>query len=207
MGYCSNKWISDYTYLGVLNQRGPAPAAQQGMVREPSLIVWGSIRDGEVVLEPAFEATTEALLPPSAGPNLLQGFAVDGRESFRLSFSGTPVADAPSGEEQFAFAVPLRMIQGSLARLQLDGRGQRTIQLTAGAPAGAAGSNLSRDRSGTATTIRWNATDYPLAVIRDGATGQILSLAKGGSASIENAAGPLDITLSDRVRSRTERLP
>ena len=74
MGYCGSNWISDYTYAGVMARRGPAAAIQIGAVREPSLIVWGRIRDGEVILEPAFEAVTEARMPATAGPNLLTGF-------------------------------------------------------------------------------------------------------------------------------------
>ncbi len=207
MGYCNNTWISDYTYLGVMNQRGPASSVQQGSVREPSLIIWGRIRDGEIALEPAFEAVTEALLPTAAGPNLLQGFDANGGEAIRLAFGGTWVADAPQSEEHFAFAVPLRMIRGSIARLQLESRGRRATVTTTGAGAAGRRSDLLRQRSGTASTIRWNAADYPLAVVRDAATGQILSLARGGSVTIDDATGPLDVTLSDRARSRNERLP
>lgn len=206
MGYCGNKWISDYTYLGVMNQRGPAAVIQMGRIREPSLIVWGRIRDGEVILEPAFEATTEAMLPIGSGPNVVQGFDANGGEVFRIAFSGTPVADAPGNEEQFAFAVPLRMVRGSLSRLQLESRGQRALVATTGARAAGRTANLRAERSGTARTVRWNAADYPLAVVRDAATGQILSLARGGSVTIANATGPLDVTLSDRARSRTERI-
>jgi hypothetical protein len=175
-------------------------------VREPSLIVWGRIRDGEVVLEPAFESTTEALLPMHAGPNLIRGFAADGGEAFRLAFSGTPVADAPHAEEHFAFAIPLRMVRGSLTRIQLEGRGQRATVTTTGAGDAGRRSELRLQRAGTASTIRWNATDFPLAVVRDASTGQILSLARGGSVTLDSAAGPLDVTLSDRARSRTEHL-
>jgi hypothetical protein len=206
MGYCNNTWISDYNYLGVMNQRGPAAVVQMGRVREPSLIVWGRIRDGEVVLEPAFEATTEALLPVSAGPNLIRGFDANGGEAFRLAFSGTPVADAPHAEEHFAFAIPLRMVRGSLTRLQLESRGQRAIVATTGAGSAGRSSSLRLERSGTASTIRWNAAEYPLAVVRDASTGQILSLAHGGSVTLDDATGPLDVTLSDRANSRIEHL-
>ena len=206
MGYCNSTWISDYTYIGVMNQRGPAPAIQVGAVREPSLIVWGRIRDGEIVLEPAFEATTEARMPLTAGPNLLQGFDAAGSEAFRLAFSATPVADAPNNEAHFAYAVPLRLIRGSLARLQLDSRGQRAELSTTGARAAGRVSSLRVERSGNTTTVRWNATDYPLAVVRDAATGRILALAPGGSVTLDDASGTLDVTLSDRTRSRTEQI-
>jgi hypothetical protein len=206
MGYCGNNWISDYTYLGVMNNRGLAPPVQVGAVREPSLIVWGRIRNGELILEPAFEATTEARLPVAAGPNLLVGLDAAGSEAFRLAFTGTPVADAPDGEEQFAFAVPLRMIRGSPARMRLESRGQRTELVTTGARSAGHPTDLRIARSGTRSTVHWNAAEYPLAVIRD-ASGRILSLAGGGSVTLDDAAGALDVTLSDRIRSKTERLP
>jgi hypothetical protein len=160
-----------------------------------------------VILEPAFEAITEALLPVAGGPNVLQGFDANGGEAFRVAFNGTPVADAPHPEEHFAFAVPLRMIRGSLVRLRLESRGQRVEMATTGAEAASRSSDLQLQRTGGSATIRWNAAEYPLAVIRDVTTGQILSLAHGGSVTLDNAAGPLDVTLSDRARSRTERLP
>jgi hypothetical protein len=159
-----------------------------------------------VVLEPAFESTTEALLPMNAGPNLVRGFDAGGGEAFRLAFSGTPVADAPHAEEHFAFAIPLRMVRGALTRIQLEGRGQRAVVATTGAGAAGRGASLRLERAGTASTVRWNAAEYPLAVVRDAATGQILSLAQGGSVTLDNTAGPLDVTLSDRARSRTEHL-
>jgi hypothetical protein len=207
MGYCSNAWISDYNYVGVLNQRGAAAGVQVGAVREPSLIVWGTIQDGALVLQPAFEATTEARLPVTSGPNLLRGFDASGRESFRLAFRGTMVADAPEHAEQFAFAVPLRMIHGSLARLRLEGRGMSAAMTTTGADAAGRPSGLRRERSGSATTVRWNAHDYPLAVIRDAVTGRILSLAPGGSVTVPETSGLLEVNLSDLVHTRTQRLP
>ncbi len=207
MGYCGSNWISDYTYMGVLNGRGFSPPVQVGTVREPSLIVWGRIRNGGLILEPAFEATTEARLPLTAGPNVLQGFDAAGGEAFRLAFSGTPVADAPSAEGQFAFAVPLRMIRGSLARMRLESRGERVELASTGARAAGRRGDLRVERRAGLATVRWNAAAYPLAVFRDAATGRILSLAAGGSATLDDATGTLDVTLSDRTQSRTERLP
>jgi len=206
MGYCSNVWISDYTYAAVLSARGAAPGiVQVGAAREPSLILWGRIHDGALVLEPAFEATTEARLPLAAGPNLLQGLDAQGQEAFRLAFSGTRVADAPGNEEQFAFAVPLRMIRGTLANLRLQARGQQAELRGTGALAAGAPQGLALDRRGPQTTVRWNSAAFPLAVVRDGATGRILSLAHDGQVTVD-ATGALDVTLSDRIGSRTTHL-
>ena len=50
-------------------------------------------------------------------------------------------------------------------------------------------------------TITWNAARYPLVVVRDAKTGEILSFARGGSATVETAASDLELTLSDGVAS------
>ena len=176
-------------------------------MREPSLIVWGRIRNGELILEPAFEATTEARLPVAAGPNLLAGLRRRRRRGRSAWPSAAPRWPTPrDAEEQFAFAVPLRMVRGSLARIRLESRGQRAELATTGARAAARPTDLRLSRAGGTATVRWNAAEYPLAVIRD-ASGRILSLARGGSVTLDDAAGTLDVTLSDRTRSQTERLP
>ena len=56
-------------------------------------------------------------------------------------------------------------------------------------------------RAANGTSITWNAQRYPLAVVRDPKTGEILSLARGGAATIETSASDLELTLSDGVRS------
>jgi hypothetical protein len=159
-----------------------------------------------VVLEPAFEAVTESRLPQSAGPNLVQGLDAAGGEAFRLAFAGTPVADAPYHEEHFAYAVPLRLIHGSITRLRLQGRGRQITATPTGAGVARRATDLRLERSAGGATVRWNAVDYPLAVIRDAATGEIRSLATGGSVTLLDVPGALDVTVSDRVGGPTERL-
>ena len=56
-------------------------------------------------------------------------------------------------------------------------------------------------RVGSGAAITWNAERYPLVVVRDAKTGEILSLARGGSATVETAASDLELTLSDGVAS------
>jgi hypothetical protein len=109
MGYCSNEWISDYTYAGVLNYRSAHPdvMASFAQAMQPCLLVWGRIVDGQPVLEPAFQVTTRPSLPSRGGPYSVEGRAADGTRLFHLSFTAEQVADDPRGGEHFAFAVPL----------------------------------------------------------------------------------------------------
>lgn len=62
-------------------------------------------------------------------------------------------------------------------------------------------------RTGTGMVqLQWNAAAYPMALVRDAATGEILSFARRGDATIAVAGRDLDVTYSDGVRSRQERV-
>jgi hypothetical protein len=126
MGYCSNDWISDYTYLGVLNYRAqhPLSASQVGRAVQPALLVWGRIERDRVILEPAFRVFTRPSLPPTSGPYRIEARARDGSSLIRLDFAPAEVADAPDGSRSFAFAVPLSSDRADrLATLMLAARG------------------------------------------------------------------------------------
>jgi Peptidase M66 len=211
MGYCSNPWISDYTYVGVLNYRTAHPdvlAANLGNVRQPALLLWGRVHNGQVILEPAYEIEAPPRLPSQPGRNLLEGFATSGERLFSLSFDGEQIADAVDPNEQtFAFAVPLATLRGgSLTRLRLTALGQQVELQSAGAPgdpviASAAGAPTAT-RSGTsALRVRWSEPTVRGVLIRDARTGQILSFAHGGDVTLRSSSAALEIVASDGVRS------
>jgi hypothetical protein len=50
-------------------------------------------------------------------------------------------------------------------------------------------------------SLAWNAARYPLVVVRNAHTGEILSFARNGVASIETPSRDLELTLSDGVAS------
>jgi hypothetical protein len=205
MGYCNNTWISDYHYLKVLNYRQGNPAAVIMNARpEPGLLVWGRIDDGAVTLEPAFEVTAPTRLPAGRGAYALEALDAAGRTVFAASFDGDPVADLAGDVRHFAFVVPRSRLGGGAARLQVrggfavaarEGRGPRT----AGAVADAA------REAGDRVRLRWDAEAYPMALVRDAASGEILSFARGGDVALVSGAAALDVTLSDGVRSRREQ--
>ena len=128
MGYCSNEWISDYTYTGVLNFRAAETrrlAADFAQAMQPCLLVWGRIVNGQPVLEPAFQIVTRPSLPRRGGAYRLEGTAADGSQLFGVSFTPVPVADDPHGDAHFAFAVPLqadRAARLDRVRLAMPGR-------------------------------------------------------------------------------------
>ncbi len=211
MGYCSNEWISDYTYTGVLNYRSAHPdvvtAFAQAM--QPCLLVWGRIVDGQPVLEPAFQVVTRPSLPTRAGPYSLEGRATDGSRLFGFSFIPEQVADDPRGGEHFAFAVPLaadRAARLHALRLAVPGRPIVSLRAAAGAVSGAAiGVQTTRVGSGR-VGLRWDAAAHPMVMVRDPVTGQVLSFARGGRSEVATDRDELELQLSDGVAARSLRV-
>jgi hypothetical protein len=210
MSYCSPDWISDYTYTGVLAFRGTSPdvvpSGSAGGAR-PGLLVWGRIRaNGQLVLEPAFRVTAPPLLPP-AGERRYQisGLNDAGGRVFSLAFDGQEVADLPGGPERhFAFVVPLADADFSAIRsLQLKAEGKTALRGAVGATQPLAPSRpLAARRAGPdRVEVSWDPS-YPMALVRDAVTGQVLSFARGGRSQVHMAGPAVTVELSDGVRSR-----
>ncbi len=205
MSYCNPDWVSDYTYLAVLNARGTAPAVEQAVTAPGrGLLVWGRIVAGNVILEPAFVVQAAPRLPRRAGPHRVEGFDAAGQPVFRLAFEGDLVTDLPRGEERhFAFVVPLSAAdEGRLAGLRLVGHGLTAVRvpdagLVSGAPARAV---VRTGRTGNRVGIAWNGA-YPMALVRDAQSGDVLSFARGGQARLAGVRGAVTVELSDGVRS------
>jgi hypothetical protein len=49
--------------------------------------------------------------------------------------------------------------------------------------------------------VRWNATQYPMVMVRDAGTGDILSFARGGSARLWSRGSNFVLQFSDGVKS------
>ena len=216
MGYCDPKWISAYTYSGILNYLSTvSPLVQASASRaavQPCLLVWGHIRNGEPVLEPAFQVNTRPSLPAQAGPYSLEGRASDGSPVFSLSFAPSEIADAPGSQQNFVFAVPLPAARASrLTSLHLHGNGRPAILAATTAVTGAQAATQSEAvelrRSGAGNvSLRWDARAHPMIMVRDAQTGEVLSLARGGDAEFSTHKGQVDLVMSDGVKSRVKRV-
>lgn len=207
MSYCSPQWVSDYSYTGVLNFRGSAPSVEVAGRAGPGLLLWGRIQNGNVILEPAFIVNAPSRLPARTGPEQLEGLDESGARLFSLSFDGQEVADLPSGEErQFAFVVPLASAdQARLASLRLTGRGLTAFQVPVGGARAAAATPLNTEpptarRVDGQLEIRWGRA-WPMALIRDAETGQILSFARGGITRVAAGRAGVTLELSEGVSS------
>jgi len=219
MGYCDPKWISDYNYKAVQSYRLAHPLVMStvvGQAVEPSLLVWGHISDGKLVLEPAFQVNTRSSLPARPGPYSLEARAADGTTLFAFSFTPNEIADLPGSHQAFAFAVPISAAKAAgLASIRLSGHGREAVltpSVSAASPstplqAGAMKDSVQVRRVGRGRVgLRWNASAHPMVMVRDAETGQVLSFARGGAVELATSKAQVDLVLSDGVKSRLRRV-
>jgi hypothetical protein len=181
-----------------------AASASSGRRVGPALLVWGRIVNGSAVLEPAFQIVSRSRLPERPGPYTVEGTAADGSRVFGLSFDAAEVADHPRGGRTFAFAVPLETARAAkLERIRLAGPGvgMTAVQSAAGLRAGPAVPLRMAPAAG-GMALHWDATAYPMVMVRDAGSGEVLSFARGGSVTVPVRAGGVELIASDGVRSR-----
>jgi hypothetical protein len=61
-------------------------------------------------------------------------------------------------------------------------------------------------RRGMNVTVRWNAATYPMIMVRDPDSGNVLAFGRGGTAVVRTPKSELDVTVSDGVGSQRLRL-
>jgi hypothetical protein len=213
MGYCGGtQWISDYHYLKAFNYRQGNP--QAAIVGGPAeaLLVWGRVVDGAVVLEPAF--TVPSLGPqPQGGSWVVEALDAAGRTLARQAFEAERVADLPGDQRHFAVTLPMSSAtRRQVARIRVLGAPGRVVErrtsLVQGAvPALRAPALRSAARTGAGSVrLEWDAAAWPMAIVRDAASGAILTFARGGDMTFPAAGSTLLVTWSDGVQSVDERV-
>jgi hypothetical protein len=212
MSYCSPEWISDYTYRAVMNFRGtsggPVTESVTAGAAQRTLLVWGRITPDGMVLEPSFEITARPQLPARGGPYRIEGLDAAGGHVFDIAFAGDEIDHLP-GVRTFAFAVPLAAGQNVPQMLRLTGGGRTAVrQRSAAAAARAAAADVVRVSPGAAGRVRldWDATVNAVLMVRDPATGEIISFARGGVTELQTNASELDVRISDGIGSAVRRL-
>lgn len=205
MSYCSPSWVSDYTYLGIMGFRGTTTASVSSSVQS-TLMIWGRSENGQLTLEPAFMTDTRPSLPVRAGSHRIDGLDASGAVVFSFSFEPDKIEDAKGSVSQFGFAVPVSAPEAAriaTLRLTANGREVRSTRLAAlQAP------------EVTATTVAsgkvrldWNSTNFPMLVVRDPDTKEIIAFARGGSSTVSSGKRSLDVTASNRVSSTRLTVP
>jgi hypothetical protein len=221
MTYCDPVWISDYNYEKVIAYRdtsayaagsvGDDPRTPASADGERVLLVRGGVLDGRLRLEPALEWTGPVALPDREGRYTLEGLDRQGRAVFTLALEPRPL-DHAAGGAQFLVAVPVRWADGSLERLRLTGPEGVVERARSPGPAAAAPQvrvePVAPGRFAAASAAaRWDATRYPLAVVRDRRTGSIRAMSRTGEVAIPGAdPDRFAILLSDGVATRAARV-
>lgn len=215
MGYCSGtQWISDYNFIKAFNYRSGNPAAARTEAPSEGLLVWGRIVDGAVTLEPAFAVTAPAK-PPRTGTYRVQALDAWGRLLVEQRFDPEVVADQRGDHRHFAFILPASAsLRKRIATLRVSGGLVGAEQVSAatfnaqrsGVQPSTPATGAHLVRSGSFARFSWNASAWPMAMVRDAATGQVISFARNGSAQVAATRG-LTVEYSDGVQSTVESLP
>ena len=142
--------------------------AVRGRERGGMLVVWGSVEDGRVQLDPAFVLDGPPVLPETDGPYRVDGLGPDGRTEFSLSFAPTPLEFGGGG---FVFFVPWEDDwAGSLDRIVLSGPEGEYILTRSGEP--------------------------PLAVVTDPSTGRIQAIVRDWEGDSLPGEGTANVTIT-----------
>jgi len=151
--------------------------------------------------------------PEGHGAYRIEGLDATGAAVFSIAFEGHAIADARRAARSFAFTIPLSSFDPArLSALRLAGPGgsaevlggRLAESLRSGAVAPSAKLSAGRAASGR-TQLSWDGATYPMALIRDARTGQVLSFARGGRAEVASTGAQLEVVLSDGVRSISQR--
>lgn len=216
MGYCSPRWISDYTYQRISTFRGEtspaiatgARAATQRATRV--LVVRGTVTEGGgVTLAPIFALDARAARPERTGRYHLEGRSAGGRVLFAHDFEPSTVDHAP-GRGHFTFAIPMTAdMEAALATVEVVGPAG-TARINA-APPGAGppatpGARPVQRAAGGVVSVSCASPAARAAILLDGRTGAVVGIATGATGrAIPSAGTPLTLVCSDGLR--TTRAP
>ncbi len=215
---CAPIWISDYSFGGVLDWRlaevwdgGEAGA----ITRESGLLVWGSVEDGAVTLEPAVPVVAMPRMPDREGPYRVRATDEDGAEIFSFGFAPEAIGgpDASDGEA-FAWMVPVSSAdQERIRTIEVEAPGSLAVQSARTSPQGAPVANaldtngiaeaaftVHEAASGVTTRVEWDPGVFPTAWILDEDSGAVRGILRSGTVDLTRFEGRVEVVLSDGVR-------
>jgi len=224
MGYCNPTWISDYNWMRVMTSRQAS-----GMVADASgdgegLLVWGRIVNGAVRLEPAFRVKAPATAASARASHVVEALDSEGNVLLSLPIAADLVDHVTTHDErQFSAVVPwTAALEQALANVRV--RDLRSPLLAATrASASAVSAGLSRTRRSAAplvlpdpasvveaapagrVRVRWNSTAFPMAMVRDAATGQVMGFVRHSGDAVVSGGRQLEVVYSDGVRSAVRK--
>ena len=213
MSYCTPQWISDHNFEQILAFMGGvvspvvvAPFSVTHTMAEPQpcLMVWGRVRDGEIVLDPAMVVTARPNVPRVGGEYDVVARDANGNEVVRVSFDAPRIGCSDDDTSAFSWFLPIDPDRAvDLQSIEMRGRGQvarqdaRTASL-----AHARRIPLVLERTGAGRArLEWDAGSLPMALVRDAVDGTVLAIGRHGALDFACEASELDVVLSDGVRT------
>jgi len=223
MGYCSNQWISDWTWTKILDYRqtsgfqARAIGASTTGVSE-GLLVWGRVVDGRVLLEPSFRVRAAISPAPANASHRVQLLDASGASLLDIPVNADRVDhESAHDERHFAVVVPwTATLEQSLARVRvrdvrqpLASSERASTTATMARTAMAVGDELALPDpqadiapvNGSATSIRWNTRAFPMAMVRDAATGALMGFVRNSGDAVTTNGRRVEVVYSDGVRS------
>ena len=166
---------------------------------QSALMVWGRMDGDKLVLEPAFMTETRPVLPAREGRYRVEGIDASGTSVFSLSFDPERISTDEADMRQFGFAVPMSAATAArIVSLRLSGNGRevRSVATAAGTPTVTA-TPISADK----VRLTWDSNRFPMLVVRDPDTKEIISFARGGDTSVRSRKRALEVIASNRATS------
>ena len=215
MGYCGTNWVSDYMYRKVqLFLEASVPSATSlDTTATDLLLVSGTVKDGQINLEPLQRITGVASAPATGLYNIsletasgVKQISFDLRRVTHEDGSGKLIDNA-----SFSFTMP---DPGSISKLTVSGYGAATLQQSAKvAPARAQSVRATTvQRSGSRVTVTWDAYLYSSAAVAhiapDGTRTTLALGLTGGTATLELGAlgaGQFEVSASDGLNGFKQR--
>ncbi len=204
MSYCGPDWISDYSYEAILAYRQAFGSYGAPGEPEPSLLIWGRMEGDQIIIEPAFEVTTTPILPAGSGEYRLEAVDQNGAPLLSMAFQPIPVPEAGEGAGHFAFAIPIRSLdRARISGLRVSGGGRAPALMGSriGPEEVAAPEPELTPRGTSVVEITWDADSFPMAMVRDPATGEVLSFARGGRIILPVSSDEIEVVFSDGLNS------
>jgi Peptidase M66 len=214
MGYCGTTWVSDYMYRKVQLFLEQYPSGDKvSAATSALLLVSGTVKDGQISLEPMQRITGVASAPTSGPYNLsLETTSGTKRVSFDLhrathqDGTGKLIDNA-----QFSFTMP---DPGGISKATVGGYGVASLQQSAKVALARVQSlqPMTVQRSGSSVTVSWDAAVYSsvaVAHIAPDGTRTTLALGlTGGKATLELGAlgaGQFEVSASDGLNGVKQR--
>lgn len=213
MGYCSNQWISDWTWTQVMQYRQSSGIVVDHNTRGEGLLIWGRVVDGRVLLEPALRVNAIPTPIPSGASHRAELLDNQGQTLVDFPIAAERVSDITDHDErQFAVVVPwTARLEQSLARVRVrDVRSPLASAMRStidGSPAAVLtdpSATIAADARGH-TRVRWNAQAFPLVMARDAVTGEIMGFLRQSGAAFDARGRRVEYVYSDGVRSVVRR--